>query len=150
MKNSIFILIFGAFMIFGTSQNLFATNPISPEAQSTLSLEVESNAHVLAIEKQGTRIGKFFQKIKKGAKKFSQKVKTAFYKVGGMFDDPVKKWLWFWILSALAAAILYAIGVAIGFGGGFGAATALLYIGIAFSLFSSIAFIVWIVKLVSQ
>ena len=99
--------------------------------------------------KTETKFSKFLQKIKNGAKKIKQKIKSAFYKVAGMFSDPVRKWMWFWLLFGLLAVILVTVAIIAGFGTGSAAIFRILYyLGIGSSLFSSVSFVVWIIKLI--
>ena len=149
MKKATLTLMIFTLMTLCGIQSINATNPISAEANIALSSDGSISADFI-MKTQETKIGKFFSKIKKGAQKLFSKAKAAFYNAAGKFSDPVKKWLWFWLLGALLAVILFAIAVAVALGGSGGLATALWYIGGAASTFSGISFIIWIIKMIQS
>ncbi len=145
MKNSIFTFLLVSIFCALSTQTSFATNPISPEA----SIEMDGENFLVKDIKKETKFTRFLQKIKNGAKKIKQKIKSAYYKVAGMFSDPVRKWMWFWLLFGLLAVILITVAVIAGIGTGSSALFQILYyLGIGSSLFSSVSFVVWIVKLI--
>jgi len=145
MKKSILALVLGMFLVGLSTQNVSATNPISEEASA---FEIHDLTTSIALEKE-TKTKNLFQRFKKGVQKFVGKVKAKFYKVAGMFDDPVRKWMWFWLLFGLLGIILITVAVIAGFGTGSAAVFRILwYLGWGSSLFSSVSFVIWIIKLI--
>lgn len=144
MKKSIFTLLLGALFLGLSTQNLQATNPISEEAMSMTSDILDASD----LQKE-TLVGKFFKKVKKRVHKTVAKAKATYYKVAGMFSDPVRKWMWFWLIFGLLGVLLIGSSIVAGIGTGSVALFRVLaYIGYASSLFSSVSFVIWIIKLI--
>jgi ABC-type multidrug transport system fused ATPase/permease subunit len=87
------------------------------------------------------------------------KIERFFAKRGIDFQDPVKKWLWFWVLGWGAALVLGIIAFVIAAAavttvtaagtvstGGIGAATIISLIGWLCGLFGTVSLIIWFIK----
>lgn len=70
---------------------------------------------------------------------------------GGIdLQDPVKKWMWFWILGWGGALVLHIISrvVLVGtYGTGFGIAALLGLLGSLLGLFGTVSLVMWIIKM---
>jgi hypothetical protein len=85
------------------------------------------------------------------------KIERFFAKKGIDLQDPIKKWLWYWVLGWGAALVLFIIATVVAAAavstsattvstGGFGAAGVLWLLGSLASLFGTISLIVWFIK----
>jgi len=146
MKNSILpTLLLFALLLF-SSNSLLATNPISQE----VAFNTDTDIVLVSKTAKKSKIRAFFKKLKKGANQLKSKIVAKYYQIAGIFNDPVKKWLWFWLIFGLLSVILIALAVASAFGSAGGLARALYYLGVASGVFSSVSFVIWIIKLIQQ
>jgi hypothetical protein len=87
------------------------------------------------------------------------KIERFFAKRAMDFSDPVKKWLWFWVLGWAAALVLFIIAAVVAAAavttvsstgavssGGFGIAGILWLIGWLAGLFGTVSLIIWFIK----
>jgi ABC-type multidrug transport system fused ATPase/permease subunit len=106
------------------------------------------------IAKQSKELKKEFTTQKK-----LNKIERFFAKKGIDLQDPVKKWLWYWVLGWGAALVLGIIAFAVAAAavttvtaagtvstGGFGAASIIGLIGWLCGLFGTVSLIIWFIK----
>ncbi len=112
---------------------------------------------VHAVGKKEARMAKRMERAQKRTERMVSRVERIMARKGialpqGGIDlqDPVKKWMWFWILGWGAAILLYIIAsvVVVGtYGTGFGIATLLSLLGTICGLFGTVSLVMWIVKM---
>ena len=142
MKSKFFTITFlSAVLTLFITTNAFSVHRVNPNpTNEDTNTEIEINDKKSAKEanKLKAKEAKLTKKMAKVEKKMAEK--------GIDLDDPVNKWMWFWILGWGAGLVLLIIGGIVGFGGGFGLAAVFgLLSGLAW-LFGTVSLIVWIVN----
>ncbi|RMD69394.1 MAG: hypothetical protein D6818_10380 [Bacteroidetes bacterium] len=111
---------------------------------------------VSVVSKKEARMAKRMERAQKRMDRFMARVDRMLAKKGMErpeaidLQDPVKKWMWFWILGWGAAIVLYilasvlVVGTA---GAGFGVATLLSLLGSICGLFGTVSLVMWLVKM---
>ncbi len=126
--------------------------------QPALAIQPAGNTSeaVSVISKKEARMAKRMERAQKRMNRLMARVDRFLAKRGldrpaGMdLQDPVKKWMWFWILGWGAAIVFYILAsvLVVGTGGaGFGVATLLSLLGSICGLFGTVSLIMWIVKM---
>jgi len=110
------------------------------EAQAKVDVSTLSKKEL----KKHNKINKKLAKLEKKIEKRKKKGKSI------DFSDPVKKWMWFWILGWAVGLILIIVGVAVAAGtlsaGGLGAGGIIAMIGGLAMTFGTVSLIVWLIK----
>lgn len=115
-------------MVLGICTDLMAVKPV----KNTPSQETES---IELTDKQAKKMQKLEKRIEKRIKKLEVKADKAEVD----FDDPVEKWMWFWIFSwGLGLAALLVAQIVLD--GLFG------FIAGALFIFGFVALVLWLVK----
>jgi len=130
-------------LLLGFSQFSYAVAPNKAliEKEAVANEDVKSSE---ALTKKELRKQKRVAKKQNRFKKWTAKLKKKLAAVD--LNDPVKKWMWFWIFGWGAALILSILAVSIASGGIAGGGILSLVSGIA-GLFGTISLIIWLVKL---
>jgi len=136
MKAFFYTFLLGALMLCIPTVSVSASVVVSPDAtEVTVTTKVEKKGISAWLEK----------KVEKQITKKIAKMQKRFAKNGGTkvdFQDPVNKWMWFWIFGWAAGLLLSIIGLA-AIGGGFGV---FWLLGSLFWLFGTVSLIIWLVK----
>lgn len=147
MKNlKIFTLGLMACLLLG-SQSVMAVN--SAPAKEGLNSEITTAASPKEAKKLHKQELKKQKKSAKIAKKI-EKMQDKIARKGVDFDDPVKKWMWFWIFGWGASLVLSILAAALftsTLGGGFGGAAILWLLASLAGLFGTVSLVIWLVKL---
>ena len=116
-------------LVLGVSTNLMAVKPVknAPTQEEVESVELS--------DKQTKRMQKLEKRLEKRIKKMEAKADKADVD----FDDPVDKWMWFWIFS-------WGLALAAGFVSLFALSGLFGFISAAFAVFGFIALVLWLVK----
>lgn len=119
----------------------------APAAQAAVALESAAVEVIEADQELSKKELKTQKRLERMQKKMSKK---------GMdvdFNDPVKKWMWFWIFGWGAGIVLTVIASVLLVGtltsGGFGIASILYLLAYLCYLFGSVSLIIWLVKMFS-
>ena len=126
--------------------------------QPALAIQPAGNTSkaVSVISKKEARMAKRMERAQKRMNRLMARVDRFLAKRGlerpaGIdLQDPVKKWMWFWILGWGGAVVLYILAsvLFVGTGGaGFGVATLLSLLGSLLGLFGTVSLVMWIVKM---
>jgi hypothetical protein len=138
MKTVLFLLV--SMFCFATTQPVLA---ITSSTVTTTEM----------IANQSKELKKEFNTQKK-----LSKIERFFAKRAMDFSDPVKKWLWFWVLGWAAALVFYIIALVIAaaavttisstgaVSGGVGAAGIFWLLGALAGLFGTVSLIIWFIK----
>ncbi|MBR9920640.1 MAG: hypothetical protein GYB31_07350 [Bacteroidetes bacterium] len=129
----------------------------APKAHAVMALDadvvvVEEDAAttVTLTKKQERKLAKMEKRMAKMEQRLAKDGKTM---QDVDFNDPVKKWMWFWIFGWAAGIVIYIIGIAAitgsAFTGGFGIWAILSILGYLCWLFGSISLIIWLIKMFS-
>ncbi len=140
-----FILTLGA---SSASHEAWAIQPIHPEKMDEV---------VSAHSKKEARFAKRMDRAQKRIARIVARVEHKIARKGmessaaGIdLQDPVKKWMWFWILGWGAAIVFYVLATVLivgTVGSGFGIAALLSLIGSLCGIFGTVSLIMWIVKM---
>jgi ABC-type multidrug transport system fused ATPase/permease subunit len=146
IRLTFFLAILASFFPMTTNASTAVQN--TPEVRQTLMQKLmdQKEQRITSLETKDSKFSKKLAKMQRRFEKFASK--------GVDFKDPVKKWMWFWILGWAAALILIIIAGVVVVGsaatvstGGFGAAGILYLLGWLCGLFGSVSLIIWIVKM---
>lgn len=116
---------------------------------SATSSKAMTKAEVKAMKKANRQQ----KKLERKQEMFKKVIAKKMDKYGAIdFSDPVKKWMWFWILGWAAGLLLWIIGAAAFtggvFSGGVGAGGVLIgLLGSLCWLFGSVCLVVWLIKM---
>lgn len=136
MKAFLYTFLLGAFALCMPTVSVNASVVASSEAaEVSVTTKVEKKGFSAWLEKKAEKqISKKIAKMQKRFAKDGAKVD---------FQDPVNKWMWFWIFGWAAGLLLSIVGVAAALGGGFGI---FWLLGSLCWLFGTISLIIWLLK----
>jgi hypothetical protein len=145
MKALRITLFFFIFALLTPFANVSASTAISAKEarESVVKKALSGKVDGLVDAFKGSRIAKKMAKLQK---RFGN---------GKAIDlqDPVNKWMWFWIFGWGAGLLLFIIGgvvavggAASGSGAGFGVGAIFSLLGVLCSLFGTVSLVIWLVK----
>ncbi len=104
-------------------------------SQSTAT-EIAAASEPTLTKKQQRQLDRLEKKLAKAEARAAEKSASAEEKVD--FEDPINKWMWFWIFGWSAAIIFSILG--------YGVIGGLYYIGYLCGLFGTVSLIIWLLK----
>jgi hypothetical protein len=116
-----------------------ATNPISTIAIQNIA--VKENAHQ-------NWLGKLKIASLKKVSRIKMQMLRLYANLGGIFDHPVRKWFWFWLIFLAVGIILFPAALSFAFSGPAIIATVLYILMWASFIFSSLSLLILFVKIV--
>ena len=147
MKYIKFTFLLSLLLLISVNQNAFAIAPNKALIEKK-AVEAEKAENAVNLTKKELRKQKRAAKKQARMEKWMNKLQKKLAAVD--FNDPVKKWMWFWIFGWGAGLLLSIIAGAVAtggvFSGGFGAAYILALLGSLAWIFGTVSLVIWLVK----